>query len=89
MTRSLRIALLAGGLAAPAGLALWLWDGTGRPLPDPLPDPPGASVTPPLGAPARMIGTSAIGHGGPAAPPAAGPGAAMPGPITKEQKGTE
>ncbi len=85
MTRSLRIVLLAGGLAALAGLTLWLRSGTEQARPD----PPGTSVAPPPGAPARMVGTSAIGHGGPAAPPAAGPAAVMPAPITKERKGTE
>lgn len=85
MTRSLRIALLAGGLAALAGLTLWMWGGIERALPD----PPGTSISPPPGAPGRMIGTSAISHGGPATPPTAGPGAAMPAPVTKERKGTE
>ncbi len=85
MTRLLRIVLLAGGLAALAGLTLWVWNGTERARPG----APGSPVAFPSGAPARMVGTSAIGHGGPAAPPAAGPAAVMPSPITKERKGTE
>lgn len=85
MTRSLRIVLLAGGLAALAGLTLWLRSGAEHVLPD----PPGTPVALPPGAPAGMVGTSAIGHGGPAAPPTAGPAAAIPRPITEERKGTE
>lgn len=86
MTRSLRIVLLAGGLAALAGLTLWLRSGTEPALPDP---PPGTPVAPSPGAPARMVGSSAIGHGGPTAPPAAGPAAAMPSAGFTARKGTE
>nr|MBI3612164.1 hypothetical protein [Nitrospirota bacterium] len=84
MIRALRIALLAGGIAAFAGLTLWWSSGAEQALPDP-PTP----VTSLPGGPARMVGTSAIGHDGPAAPPVAGPAAAVPVPIVKERKGAE
>ncbi|MBM4133658.1 MAG: hypothetical protein FJ245_07810 [Nitrospira sp.] len=85
MSRSLRIAILAGGLALLVGLPLWMRNGI-EPAHTNSPD---RLIAPPPGAPAKKVGTSAIGHGGPAAPPAAGPGTAMPGSITKERKGTE
>lgn len=84
MTRSSRILLLLGGLALLAGLALWLH---GAPVPSVTHDQPASAA--PVTSGNKMIGTSAIGHGGPTAPPTAGPAAAMPGAGLKARKGNE
>lgn len=85
MSRSLRITVLAGGLALLVGLTLWMRNG----IEPAHRNPQDKLIAPPPGTPAKMVGTSAIGHGGPAAPPAAGSATAMPGSITKERKGAE
>lgn len=69
MTRSRLIVLLAGGLALLAGLTLWMRNGI-EPARTNQPD---TLIAPPPGTPAKMVGTSAISHGGPSVSPPARP----------------
>lgn len=85
MARSWRIMLLAA-LTLFVGLALWLRGGPAPPPRD-ASDNPGAP--PPATSSNKMIGMSAIGHGGPTAPPATGTATAIQDAGIKARKGNE
>lgn len=61
--------LLAGGLALLTGLTLWMRNA----IEPARTNQQGSLIAPPPGAPAKMVGTSAISHGGPSVPPPARP----------------
>ncbi|MDE3241383.1 MAG: hypothetical protein KGO52_01525 [Nitrospirota bacterium] len=76
MTRSRLIVLLAGGLALLTGLTLWMQNGI-EPARTNRQD---SLIAPPPGTPSKLVGTSAISHGGPSVPPPARPTDTMTAP---------